>query len=151
MEEMFEFYNKHWISVREDGAITDGWSDGPHPEKDTAGAVLENSKGQYQFRLVLEDGLSEENPCLYSWEGVPLFSWNGSYAEKRPQEDIDEEISKIPPPPPTPLEVAQAKIADLDTTTQETKAKTDDLETQVTAAQMALCDVYEAMISMTSL
>lgn len=146
-EEFAWYYDKHYIKLREDGAIIDGWSTGPHPEKDTEGAILINSKASYQFRLILEGGLSEENPSLWTWEGIPKFTWDGEKAVPRPQEDIDAEIAKIPPPPPSPLEVLTGKVAGLDTTTQEAKAKTEDMAADITATQVALCDVYEALLS----
>ena len=41
--DMSMYYNKHYLKCREDQCIVDGWSDGPHPEKDTAGAILLSS------------------------------------------------------------------------------------------------------------
>lgn len=103
-----EFYNRHYIRTREDGAITDGWSDGPHREKDTGGATCISKQGGYQFRLVLEGGLSEENPCLFNMFGIPLFRWDGAKAVPRDPADVQKEVDAIPPPPPSEMEKLRA-------------------------------------------
>ncbi len=68
------FYNRHYITVDAQGRITDGWSDGPCPDRDAAGAICIDEQGEYQFRLA-PDG--EENPPLYAMDGVPLYAGTG--------------------------------------------------------------------------
>ncbi len=68
------FYNRHYITVDTRGRITDGWSDGPCPDRDAAGAVCIDEQGEYQFRLA-PDG--EENPPLYAMDGAALTAWDG--------------------------------------------------------------------------
>ena len=88
------FYNRHYITVDAQGRITDGWSDGPCPDRDAAGAVCIDEQGEYQFRLA-PDG--EENPPLYAMDGVPLYRWDGGKAVLRTQAEL--EADRIPPLP----------------------------------------------------
>lgn len=101
---MNTFYNKHYIITDAQGRITDGWSDGPHPDRDTTGAICINEQGGYQFRLFPE---GEENPSLYDMDGIPLYRWDGEKAAARAVEEI--EADRIPP-----LETVQKeKLAEL--------------------------------------
>lgn len=70
---MIDFYNKHYIFIDARDRITSGWSDGPQPDRDTTKAICINKQGGYQFRL-FPDG--EENPPLYTMDGIPLYKWN---------------------------------------------------------------------------
>ena len=82
-------YNKHYITVDDQGRITSGWSDGPHPNWPTGKAVLLNDKGGYQFRL-FPDGT--ENPDLMSHEGgvsVYLYRWDGEQVVTRTEEELE--------------------------------------------------------------
>ena len=65
---------KHYITTDEQGQITDGWSDGPFPDRDTAGAILLTERGGYQFRLG-PDGV--ENPPLKDENAAPRYRWDG--------------------------------------------------------------------------
>ena len=102
-----EYYNRHYIITRSDSAITDAWSDGPHPEKDTANAVCINERGGYQFRLC-PDG--EENPDIYTMEGIPLYKWDGSQVVVRTDEEIETDRAAIPAPPPSAQEQLRADV-----------------------------------------
>ena len=82
---MDEFYNKHYITVDDQNRITDGWSDGAHPEKDTEGATCINDNGGYQFRLFPE---GEENPDLWDMDGIPLYKYEGGQVLERTPEEI---------------------------------------------------------------
>lgn len=104
---MQEFYNKHYITVDTRGRITDGWSDGPHPDRDTTGAICINEQGGYQFRLS-PDG--EENPTLYTMDGIPLYKWDGEAVQARTEEEIAADRAAIPVPPPSPQEQLRADI-----------------------------------------
>lgn len=105
-----EFYNRHYIVIREDGSIIDCWSDGPHPSRDTADAICINEKGGYQFRLILDGQQTEENPSIYDMDGIPLYKWDGSQVVPRTEEEIDTERKAIPAPPPTTMERIEAQV-----------------------------------------
>ncbi len=104
---MNEFYNKHYITVDADGRITDGWSDGPHPDKDTAGAICINEQGGYQLRLT-PDG--EENPALYAMDGIALYKWDGEQVLRRTDEELAADRAAIPSPLPTAQEQLRADV-----------------------------------------
>lgn len=104
---MNEFYNRHYIITDAQGRITVGWSDGPHPEKDTSGAICINAEGGYQFRL--SPG-GEENPPLYTLDGIPLYRWDGERVILRTEEEIEADRAEIPEPPPSPQEQLRADV-----------------------------------------
>lgn len=103
----FGFYNKHYIAVDDRNRIIDGWSDGPHPEKSTDGAVCINEQGGYQFRL-FPDG--EENPTLFDMDGIPLYKYVDGAVQERSPEEIEADRALIPPPPPSLEEQNRADI-----------------------------------------
>lgn len=107
LEDFEPYYCKYYIATNEDGLIIDGWSNGPHPEKDITNAICINSKGSYQFRLCPE---VEENAPLYNMQGIPIYKWDGEKAVERTQEEIAEDIKKIPAPPPSPQEQLRADV-----------------------------------------
>lgn len=109
-EEIEEFYNRHYITIRPDGAITSAWSDGPHPEKDTAAAICINEQGGYQFRFYPN---GEENPPIYSEDGIPLYRWDGQQAMPRTEREIAADRAAIPAPPPSDQEQLRAEVATL--------------------------------------
>ena len=86
-------YFRHYIRVREDGCITDGWSDGPHGGRmPTDDDICMNEQGGYQFRLLFADGsVSWENPSLMGMDDVPLYRWDGGAAVARDAGDIEAE------------------------------------------------------------
>lgn len=102
-----EFYNHHYIATRPDGAIIDAWSDGPHPEKNTTNAICINEQGGYQFRL--HPG-GEENPPIYTMDGIPLYKWDGSHVVHRTEEEIETDRAAIPEPPPSEQEQLRADV-----------------------------------------
>lgn len=96
---MNAFYNKHYITTDIQGRITSGWSDGPHPNRDTTNAICINEQGGYQFRLIYSVGFveseaefptlySEENPPLRTEDGIPLYIWGNGVAIRRTEEEI---------------------------------------------------------------
>lgn len=111
-------HNRHYVAVDGQGRIVDGWSDGPHPTRDTTGAICINEQGEYQFRLIYSAGFvgdaefpslreSEENPPLYSEDGIPLYKWGNGVAIMRTAEEMA--ADRTPP-----LETVQAaKLAEL--------------------------------------
>ena len=107
----FKFYNKHYIKTDDRGRIVDGWSNGPHPEKDTAGkTVCINPKGGYQFRLVIGGAQTEENPPLWTMDGIPLYKWDGEAVQRRTEEEIEADRAMIPPAPPSEMEKLRADV-----------------------------------------
>ena len=105
---MDEFYNKHYIKTRDDGAIIDCWSNGPHPDRDTTNAICISDKGGYQFRFT-PDG--EENPFFYDMNGIPLYKWDGQAVKPRTAEEIAADRAAIPAPPPSEMEQLRADNA----------------------------------------
>ena len=107
----FEVYNKHYITVDDQGRITDGWSDGPHrDDKSTEGAICINEKGGYQFRLIINGVETEENPPLFTMDGIPLYKYEGGKVVERTEAEIEEDRAQIPPPPPSELEKLRADV-----------------------------------------
>ena len=101
---MEQFYNKHYINVDSFNRVVDGWSDGPHRDKDTTDAICINDKGGYQFRI---NG-GEENPALFDWNGmIPLYKYKGGAVMKRTEEEIEADRKAIPDPVPVPSEAEQ--------------------------------------------
>lgn len=87
-----KFFYHHYITTGVDGVVTMGWSDGPHPEKDTSGAICINDKGTYQFCLY-PDG--EENPQILDIDGVSLYKWNGGKIVPRTAEELEVDRTKL--------------------------------------------------------
>lgn len=104
---MNKFYNKHYITTDAQSRIVSGWSDGPHPDRDTSGAICINEQGGYQFRLFPR---GEENPPLYTMDGIPLYRWDGEAAIPRTEEEIAADRAAIPEPPPSPQEQLRADV-----------------------------------------
>lgn len=102
-----EYYNKHYITTGPGGLITDGWSDGPHRERDPTGGICINEEGGYQFRLYPE---GEENPPLYTMDGIPLYRWDGESVIPRTEEEIAADRAALPEPPPSAQEQLRADV-----------------------------------------
>ena len=100
-------YNRHYITIDVKNCVTGGWSDGPHPERDTSGTICINAEGGYQFRLT-PDG--EENPPLYAMDGIPLYRWDGEQAQLRTEAELEADRAAIPEPPPSAQEQIRADI-----------------------------------------
>lgn len=100
-------YNRHYITTDTQGRITSGWSNGPHPDRDTSGAICINEEGGYQFRLFPS---GEENPPLYTMDGIPLYRWDGEAIVPRTEEEIAADRAAIPEPPPSPQEQLRADV-----------------------------------------
>lgn len=90
-------HNRHYITVDARGCVTGGWSDGPHRGRDTADAICINEQGGYQFRLFPG---GEENPPLYTMDGIPLYRWDGEKAALRTEAEIDADRQSLPNPVP---------------------------------------------------
>lgn len=79
---------KHYIKTDAASRIVDGWSDGPTPGRDTTNAICITEQGGYQFRL-RPDG--EENPPLFVDGSIPLYLWDGTAVQRRPEEELEAE------------------------------------------------------------
>lgn len=106
----FDFCNKHYITVDDRNRIIDAWSDGPHSEKSTNGAICINKRGSYQLRLIVGGVETEENPMMCTMESIPLYKWSGSEVVRRTAEEIAADIAAIPPAPPIPMEQLRADM-----------------------------------------
>ena len=101
------FYNRHYITTDSRERIISGWSDGPRRDRDTTDAICINEQGGYQFRLYPG---GEENPPLYTMDGIPLYKWDGVQAIPRTEEEIAADRAAIPEPPPSPQEQLRADV-----------------------------------------
>lgn len=104
---MSEFYNNHYIDVDDKGRILDGWSDGPHRDRDTTNTICINEHGGYQFRIFPG---AEENPSLRTTDGIPLYKWEREQVIARTEEEIAEDRAAISPPPPSEQEQLRADV-----------------------------------------
>ena len=93
------------------GRIVDGWSNGPHPQKDTAGAICINEQGGYQFRLVIEGKETEENPSLWDMDGIPLYKYEDGEVVSRTEEELAADRGAIPKPEDKPS--SEERIAEM--------------------------------------
>lgn len=98
---------KHYITIDAQGRITSGWSTGPHPDRDTTGAVCISEAGGYQFWLT-PDG--EENPALYTEDGIPLYRWDGERVVRRSEEEVQADRAALPAPAPSEQERLRADV-----------------------------------------
>ena len=86
------FYNKHYIRIREDGCIVYGFSDAFREPENTD--ICINEKGGYQFRLIVDGVQTEDNPNLLDWKDVipvPAYKWENGEVVKRAEEEIEAE------------------------------------------------------------
>lgn len=104
---MNSFYNRHYITIDAQNRITGGWSDGPHRDRDTSDAICINDKGGYQFRLAPG---GEENPPLYTMDGIALYKWDGQAVQPRTEEEIAADRASVPAPPPSEQERLRADV-----------------------------------------
>lgn len=104
-----ELFNKYYLKVREDNAIIDAFSDGPNHEKSKDGYICFD-KGGYQLRLNINGVETEENPPLYTDDGIPMYIWDGTKVVRRTNKEIASERASIPEPAPTEMEKMRADI-----------------------------------------
>lgn len=124
----YDAYYKHYIKTRDDSAIIDYWSSGPHCDRDTTGAVCINEQGGYQFQFT-PDG--EVNPNIFDSYGVPIYGYENGEVVKRSDEAIQAEIDAIPEPGPSELETLKEQLA--------------DSQRQTTDLQLAYIELYEQL------
>lgn len=104
---MNEFYNKHYVIIDAQNRITSGWSNGPHPEIDPTEGLCINKQGGYQFRLFPG---GEENPPLYTMDGIPLYKYVDGEVVPRTEDEIAADRAAIPDPEPTLEELNESKL-----------------------------------------
>lgn len=93
------FYNQHFIEVDENGNIIKGWSDAFAPA--TENAICINAQGGYQFRLWPE---GEENPNLFTMDGIALYKWDGQQVVVRTEEEIEADRANLVQPETVPTD-----------------------------------------------
>ena len=108
---MLNYFNRHYITVRSDGAIVGGWSDGPRPDKDTSNAVCINERGGYQFRLF---PAGSENPPIYDMDGIPLYKWDSESVMLRTETEIAAERDAVVNSPENKAAEIKQQLAALD-------------------------------------
>lgn len=91
------FYNQHYIEIDKSCNIIKGWSDAFAPA--TENAICINEQGSYQFRLWTE---GEENPNLFTMDGIPLYKWDGEQVVARDEAEIEADRAAIPKLPIVP-------------------------------------------------
>ena len=104
-------YFKHYIKCDKQGRIVDVWSNGPASKRDITDAICINEQGGYQFRLS-PDG--EENPFIFTDEGVPMYAWNGESVVERPEEEIAADTAALLNSPEVRAKEIKKLLAELD-------------------------------------
>ena len=89
--------NNHFVEVDEQNRIVKGWSDAFAPA--TENSIVINEQGGYQFRLWPE---GEENPNLFTIDGVPLYKWDGQQVIARDKTEIEADRAAMPKQPAIP-------------------------------------------------
>ena len=144
-------FNRHYITIRSDGTITDTWSDGPRPDKDTSNAVCINEQGGYQFRFYPG---GEENPSIYDMNGIPLYKWNGENVIPRTEEEIAADRAALLNSPERRAAEIKQQLSALDnqairplrailagTPTDEDKDKLREIEAQAVTLRNELAEI----------
>lgn len=90
------FYNRHYITVDDNGNIINGWSDAFPAPKNAENSICINEQGGRQFRLFPN---GEENPNLYDEDGIPLYKWDGIKVVKRADKEIEADKMALPKVP----------------------------------------------------
>ena len=103
-------YNKPYILSEKQCSITSVWIDGPYPNRDVTGAICINEKGSYQVYLTVDRKRTEENPRWLTYDGVPLYKWDGEQVIARTEEEIAADRAAIPAPPPSAQEQLRADV-----------------------------------------
>lgn len=104
---MDEQYNKHYVKTDGQGRIVEGWSDGPCPDKDTAGAVCIDQEGGYQFRLTPG---GEENPVLFDRHGISRYKLVEGTPVERTEEELAADQATLPATGATQAQRLEAQV-----------------------------------------
>jgi hypothetical protein len=88
---------KHYIRVKGDGRIIDGYSDAFRDPQE--GDICINFEGGYQFRLY-PDG--DENPPLLNASGICLYEYIADKIIRRSDDEVQADTDALPIPEPSP-------------------------------------------------
>lgn len=109
---MNEWYNKHYITINENGRIIDGFSDAF--QQPASGDICINEQGKTQFCL-FPDG--EENPSLVDPDGIHLYTWDGKAVRETTQGEREAEKAEMeasaPMPVPSPTDILGQQVTAL--------------------------------------
>lgn len=146
-----EFYNKHYITVDEQNRIVNGFSDAFRQSTDTD--ICINEQGGYQFRL--SPG-GEENPPLHEFEHmIPLYKYENGKVVERTEEEIAKDLAALPVPEPTWNEQMEEHVAELEAINAEledamcemdaaNQEEIAELQETTAALEDAICEMDEA-------
>jgi hypothetical protein len=87
---MDKLHNKHYVRTDAEKRIIRGFSDSFEQPQD--GDICINEQGSYQFRLFPN---GEENPPLFTNDGVSLYKWDGKAVKRRADKEIETETNEI--------------------------------------------------------
>lgn len=97
----------HYVLVDDKENITDGWSNGPHPEKETKDATVLREDGYYHFRLFAN---GPDNPVLKDEYGICFYRLVNCEPVAKTPEEIEEERKALPDPPASDIEKLKAEM-----------------------------------------
>lgn len=80
-------FNRHYIQLNSFNQITSGFSDAFRQPTETD--ICINEEGGYQFRLIVDGELSEENPPLFEGFNIPLYEWKDNKVVRRAEKDLE--------------------------------------------------------------
>ena len=133
--ENINFYNKHYITVDEQGRIINGFSDAFRQPTETD--ICINEQGGYQFRLFLD---GEENPILHEFDHmIPLYKYENGEVVKRTEEEIEADIATLPIPEYKPT--AEERIAELETYNAALEDAMCEMDIRFATIEDALCEL----------
>ena len=121
------FYNQHFIETDASGNIIRGWSDAFAPA--TENAICINEQGGYQFRLWPE---GEENPNLFTMDGIPLYKWDGQQVIARDEVEIEAERA------PSLVDVQAFKLTELSAACNQAIIAGCDVELSAASGHISL-------------
>lgn len=132
MDEM-SWYNKHYITVDDNGLVIDGFSDAFRKPSETD--ICINEQGGYQFRLYANGPVNP--PLRDSRHMIPLYRYENGQIIERTRADIDADIAARPSLKHTPT-IAE-RVSELENENAFLKAQID--------AQSEQMDFYEDCIA----
>ena len=102
MDEMDEFFNKHFIRIDDRNRMVMGFSDAFNNSSPSEGEtdILINEQGGRHFRLILDGKPTHENPVDLMWDenNISLLKWDAKNKKivKRTEREIQADIDAIP-------------------------------------------------------
>ena len=106
MEEMEDFFQRHFIRIDERNRVAHAFSDVPEfdnpPPQEGETDILINERGGRHVRLIVDGELTEENPVgmLRNEQGVLLLKWDAKAKKvvRRTEKEIQADIEAMKPP-----------------------------------------------------